>query len=106
MGPHDLEFADGDPQIKPDTDTEFEDLPGWIWTVYPPHSSDPMVEVGHSANEARARRRAEEGLAKNGAFAVVIGPRGEQMVCRRNTNAGFHWRSLFADPLDTEAGPP
>lgn len=74
---------------------EVPDGPGWIWTVYPAVSSDPMVANGHSPTMMRACKCAEESL-EDGVFAVVLGPRGESMVCRRTTSGGFHWSPLFA----------
>jgi hypothetical protein len=83
------------------TDRDFDDADGWIWTVYPVHSSDPMVAVGHSGNGDKAREQVEHSLlsAAHSAFGVVIGPRGEQELCRRNGDGGFAWRPL---PLDVQ----
>ena len=76
-----------------------EEPPGWIWTTYPVHSSDPMVAVGHAGNEARARARVEESLreSNNSAFGVVLGPGGQQEMCRRATGGGFAWRPMPGD---------
>lgn len=79
-----------------DDSLDFDDGPGWIWTVYPVHSSDPMVAVGHSGNKGKARAQVEQSLGESGnsAFGVVIGPRGEQELCRRNGEGGYAWRPL------------
>lgn len=74
---------------------EFDDVPGWIWTVYPVDSADPMVSLGHAGNQARAREHVEGVLARAGAWGVVIGPRGEHLLCRRNGSGGFAWRPMF-----------
>lgn len=72
---------------------------GWIWTVYPRRSSDPMVSVGHSGAEDSARRHVEEQLAELpfAAFGVVIGPGGRHWSCRRTNARGFRWAPLFGD---------
>jgi hypothetical protein len=73
--------------------------PGYIWTVYPHSSDEPMVALGHSGREQAARERVESELATidNAAWGVVIGPGGLHDVCRRNVSGGFHWAPLFAE---------
>jgi hypothetical protein len=73
---------------------------GYIWTVYPQNSSDPMVSLGHNGQEQAARICVEVELAtvESAAWGVVIGPGGMHDVCRRNGSGGFHWAPLFAEP--------
>jgi hypothetical protein len=73
--------------------------PGYIWTVYPYSSDEPMVSLGHSEQERTARECVENVLATvdNSAWGVVIGPCGLHDVCRRNASGGFHWAPLFAE---------
>jgi hypothetical protein len=73
--------------------------PGYIWTVYPQSSGEPMVSLGHSKQEQTARARVETELATvdNAAWGVVIGPGGLHDVCRRNASGGFCWAPLFAE---------
>lgn len=77
-----------------------DDGPGWIWTVYPSHSSDPMVAIGHSGTRAKARAQTEGQMLTrvNAAFGLIIGPRGEQEVCRRTGDGGFRWLP-FGEPV-------
>lgn len=95
MGPHPQpaeQLADPD---------EFTDGPGWIWTVYPRSSDAPMVALGHSGREERARAEVEKSLGENtqlSSFGIVIGPGGRQDVCRRTVTEGeFSWRPMFCD---------
>jgi hypothetical protein len=73
--------------------------PGYIWTVYPRRSDEPMVSLGHCQHERVARERVESELAKvdDSAWGVVIGPGGMHDVCRRTGEDGFHWSPLFAE---------
>lgn len=73
--------------------------PGYIWTVYPHNSDEPMVSFGHSEQGQTARECVETKLATidNSAWGVVIGPGGLHDVCRRNASGGFHWAPLFAE---------
>lgn len=88
MGPTDLDFA---------RSAEFVDRLGWIWTVYPVHSSDPMVANGQAPNQERARARVEESMteAAHAAFGAVLGPGGQHELCRRTTGGEFSWRPMF-----------
>jgi hypothetical protein len=73
--------------------------PGYIWTVYPQNSDEPMVSIGHSGKEQAAREHVESELTTvdNAGWGVVIGPGGMHDVCRRNGSGGFHWTPLFAE---------
>jgi hypothetical protein len=79
------------------------DLDGWVWTVYPRTSSDPVVAIGHSGTEDRAKAAAEHEMLSrpNAPFAIVIGPRGEHETGTRTRDGGFHWRLMFAADADT-----
>lgn len=80
-----------------------DEPPGWIWTVYPVRSADPMVAVGHSGNQPKARAAVEKVLLSpdaNGAFGVVIGPDWTQDYCRRSADGGFAWRPLGGSDAD------
>ena len=72
--------------------------PGYIWSVYPQSSDEPMVSLGHSGLEHVARERVETELATvdDSSWGVVIGPGGLHDVCRRDAAGGFHWTPLFA----------
>ncbi len=62
--------------------------PGYIWTVYPRNSDEPMVSIGHSEREQTARDRVESELTTvdNSAWGVVIGPGvGDRRTVERPT---------------------
>lgn len=73
--------------------------PGYIWTVYPCSSDEPMVSLGHTEREETARELVESELANidNSSWGVVIGPGGMHDVCRRTGTGSFHWSPLFAE---------
>ncbi len=99
MGPHPAPLSSAtEADFADDTEgIEFEDLPGWIWTIYPAHSTEPMVAVGQSGNIEQACARAAEALAISGVFATVVGPRGEMLKGLKNTGGGVIWKSLHAE---------
>jgi hypothetical protein len=71
--------------------------PGYIWTVYPQSSDDPMVSLGHTEQELAAREHVESELAtvEHSAWGVVIGPGGRHDVCRRSGPKTYKWSPLF-----------
>jgi hypothetical protein len=77
-----------------------DDGPGWIWTVYPMTSTDPMVGVGHSGTEDKAKEAAEHQMLSrpDAPFAIVIGPLGQHETARRTRDGGFRWRRLGDEP--------
>ena len=71
-------------------------LRGWIWNVYPRHSSDGVVAAGVEDDADTARVMTQDVLRHQrdtSAFGVVVDlVTGRRLLCQR-AGEGFTWRA-------------
>jgi hypothetical protein len=74
--------------------------PAWVWEILPRSSTMPMVAMGITDKEDKARRQVEAIVLDEhdtAAYGLLITPAGHHEACLRTRDGGTHWKELWPD---------
>lgn len=70
-------------------------MQAWLWEVQPRDSEAPLIGLGVSDAEYRARAALEDTLERyhdDAAYGIMHGPKCIKWRCTRGIHGGFVWR--------------